>query len=222
MQTFNTPAATTALKVLRIDASARQGDSVSRTLADRLIDRLRQTHGAVALTRRDLAVNPPAFVDEAWVAANFTPVETRSATQQATLAESDRLVAELVAADILVIGVPLYNFGIPAALKAWVDMVARARLTFRYTDSGVEGLLKGKRAYRVFASGGVPAGSDVDFATGYIRHVLGFMGISDVTIIAADQLSRRGDSAVTEAEAHITGLFAPAGAQQATQLRGAA
>jgi len=97
-----------------------------------------------------------------------------------------------VGADVLVIGVPIYNFGIPAALKAWVDMVARARLTFRYTEQGPEGLLRVKRAYLVVASGGTAAGSAVDFATGYLRHVLGFLGIDDVEIIAADRAQVRG------------------------------
>ena len=192
--------------VLRIDASARHDGSVSRTLTDSLMENLRKQHGEIPTLHRDLATSPPDFVDADWVAANFTPAESRTREHCETLAASDALVAELQTADILVMGVPLYNFAIPAALKAWVDMVARARLTFRYTDSGVEGLLKDKRAYVVFASGGVPAGSDVDFATGYMRHVLGFMGITDVTIIAADQLNRRGDEALAGARAQITAL----------------
>jgi len=121
------------------------------------------------------------------------------------LAHSDELIAELEAADTIVIGVPVYNFAIPAALKAWVDQIARARRTFRYTETGPEGLLKGKKAYLVVASGGVPVGSDYDFATGYLRHVLGFVGITDVTVIEAGQQMMDGE-AVTRATAAIDEL----------------
>ena len=140
--------------------------------------------------------------------ANFTPAEQRNEEQKAALAESDALVAELRAADVLIIGVPIYNFGIPAALKAWVDMVARARLTFRYTENGPVGLLKGKRVYLVVASGGTAVGSEIDFATGYLRHMLGFLGIDDVHIVAADRLMARGEEeAVRNARAQIDRLI---------------
>jgi FMN-dependent NADH-azoreductase len=166
--------------------------SVTRGIAGTLIERLAAAAGAIDLSVRDLAATPPALIDADWVDANFTDADQRTLAQRATLAESDVLVAELAAVDVLVIGVPIYNFGIPAALKAWVDMVARARLTFRYTEQGPEGLLRGKRAYLVVASGGTAAGSAVDFATGYLRHVLGFLGIDDVEIIGADRAQVRG------------------------------
>ena len=113
------------------------------------------------------------------------------------------LIAELKAADVVVIGAPIYNFGIPAALKAWVDMIARARKTFRYTSEGPEGLLKGKKAYVVIASGGMPVDSDMDFATPYLRQVLGFIGITDVEVIAADALGNGMDKKLDEARAKI-------------------
>jgi len=184
------------LKVLRVDSSARREGSVSRRVADALIEQLEMREGPVNVTVRDLALTAPAFVDAAWVDANFTPDEQRSAAQRAVLAESDTLVAELKAADILVIGVPIYNFGIPATLKSWVDMIARARLTFRYTENGPVGLLRGKRAFLVVASGGTAVGSEIDFATGYLRHMLGFLGIDDVEIVAADRVVPRGEEAV--------------------------
>lgn len=197
------------VRVLRVDASPRQSDSVSRRLSDRLLDNLRTQHGELSVIRRDLDKAPLTFVDGDWITANFTAPEQRSVWQQNTLAVSDRLVQELIDADLLLIGVPLYNFGIPAALKAWVDMVARARLTFRYTENGPEGLLKNKRAYLLVASGGVRAGSETDFATRYMRHVLGFLGITDVTVIAADQIMQRGDAALEQAIAEIEALFSP-------------
>ncbi|MFZ0789949.1 MAG: NAD(P)H-dependent oxidoreductase [Chromatiaceae bacterium] len=181
------------LKVLRVDSSARHEGSVSRKVADALIERLERNEGPVDLMVRDLAIESPHFVDAAWVDSNFTAPERRSEAQSAVLAESDALVAELRAADVLIIGVPIYNFAIPAKLKAWVDMVARARVTFRYTENGPEGLLRGKRAYLAVASGGTAVGSEIDFATGYLRHILGFLGIDDVEIVAADRLTPRGE-----------------------------
>jgi FMN-dependent NADH-azoreductase len=191
--------------ILRIDASARNAGSTTRQLTDQLVARLVEQGYGAAVTQRDLALTPPALLTEAWVGASFTDETERSDDQRAALAASDELIAELEAADTIVIGVPVYNFAIPAALKAWVDLIARARRTFRYTETGPEGLLKGKKAYLVVASGGVPVGSDYDFATGYLRHVLGFVGITDVAIIAADQQMMDGE-AIARATASIDAL----------------
>ncbi|MGH6653385.1 MAG: FMN-dependent NADH-azoreductase [Sphingopyxis sp.] len=191
--------------ILRIDASARNAGSTTRQLTDQLVTRLVEQGYGAAVTSRDLALTPPALLTEAWVGANFTDDADRNDDQRAALAASDELIAELEAADTIVIGVPVYNFAIPAALKAWVDLIARARRTFRYTETGPEGLLKGKKAYLVVASGGVPVGSDYDFATGYLRHVLGFVGITDVSIIAADRQMQDGE-AIARATASIDAL----------------
>ena len=199
------------LKILRIDASARHAGSTTRQLSDDLINALRDRHGRLSVLTRDLARTPPPLLDADWIAANFTDPQARDAQQRAALAQSDELVAELMAADVVVIGVPVYNFSVPAALKAWIDQVARARITFRYTDNGPEGLLKGKRAYLVMASGGVAAGSETDFATGYLRHLLGFLGITEVEIVAADQGMLRSD-ALTRARARIDELLPAAAA----------
>ena len=193
------------LKVLEVTASARSMTSASRRLSQDLINALEDRCGDVTTVRRDLSAGIP-FVDEAWVEANFTPEESRSAKHREALALSDSLVAELKEADVLVIGVPMYNFNIPASLKAWVDMIARARLTFRYTENGPEGLLGGKKAYLVVATGGVPVGSAVDFATPYLKHVLGFVGIDDIEIIAADKLNSQADEAMDAARARIAEL----------------
>jgi FMN-dependent NADH-azoreductase len=194
------------LRVLEIAASGRNEGSVSRMLSADVVAALEGRHGSIELTRRELNKGMP-FVDDAWINANFTPAEERSAAQRATLAESDALVAELKAADVLVIGAPIYNFGVPAALKAWIDMVARARLTFRYTENGPKGLLEGKKAYVVIASGGVPVDSTVDFATPYLRHALGFVGITDVDVIAADRLNSRADESIDAARVRIAELI---------------
>ena len=113
---------------------------------------------------------------------------------------------DLLEADVIVIGSPIYNFGVPAALKAWVDMIARARLTFRYTDQGVEGLLADRKTYVVVPSGGVPVGSPVDFSTPYLRHALAFVGITDVEFIGAAGADRGKQDAMDEARARIADL----------------
>lgn len=187
------------LTVLTVNASARRDGSVTRKLVDKIVADL-GTSKQIKVVERDVARGLP-IIDEAWVGANFTDPAERTDAQRQTLALSDELVAELKAADVLVIGVPVYNFGVPAALKAWIDLVTRARETFRYSESGPVGLLEGKKAVVVMASGGVPVGSPVDFATGYLRHILGFIGIKDVEVVAADRLATGGEEVVRNAEA---------------------
>tara|TARA_R110000824_G_scaffold103449_1_gene245804 strand:- start:269 stop:850 length:582 start_codon:yes stop_codon:yes gene_type:complete len=192
---------TQSKNILRIDASARKAGSSSRALADAVIARL----AADNIVTRDLTEVLP-FVTEDWVEANFTDESERTEAQKAELALSDSLVEELFAADTLVIGTPIYNFAVPAALKAWIDLIARARKTFHYTANGPEGLLSGKKAYVLIASGGTEVGSDIDFASGYLKHILGFVGISDVTIIAADQQMMKGEEALDQALADVAAI----------------
>lgn len=188
--------------ILHIDASARLADSVSRQLSSRIVERL-----GGDVIRRDLA-QPLPLITQDWVTANFTPPEDRSTAQRDTLALSDRLVDELHAARTIVIGTPIYNFGVPAALKAWIDLVARAGLTFRYSDTGPVGLLTGKRAIIAIASGGTAVGSEIDFASGYLRHMLGFLGITEVEVVAADQIMINADQALAGAHERIDTLAA--------------
>jgi len=189
--------------VLRIDASARRDGSESRALTQRIIDRL----APQGIIHRDLAVAIPT-IDAEWLAANWTPQDQRTEAQRDTLALSDSLIAELTAADTLVIGTPIYNFGIPATLKAWIDQIARAGITFRYTETGPEGLLTGKRAIVAIASGGTQVGSEIDFASGYLRHILGFIGITDVQFVAADQLMIDAVASHAKADAALQALAA--------------
>ena len=193
------------LNVLEISAGARSEGSISRLLTADLISALDSRYGETQIARRDLADGLP-FIDEAWVAANFTPEEDRSGQHRQTLAFSDTLVAELAAADVLVIGAPIYNFSLPATLKAWIDMIARSRLTFQYTENGPEGLLTNKKAYVVVPSGGVPVGSPMDFATPYLRHALSFVGITDVEFIGAQGADRGNDDALDHARVRIAEL----------------
>lgn len=195
------------LRVLRVDSSARSSGSNSRALADRLIEKL-EAAGELEVTHRDLGASALPFVDEAWIGANFTDESERTDEQRRVLELSDELIEELAYADVLVLAVPLYNFNIPASLKAWVDLIARARKTFRYTESGPRGLLDGKTAYLLMASGGTEVGGDLDFASGYLRHILGFVGIEDVRLVAADQLMARGEDALEDALREVEAMVA--------------
>jgi FMN-dependent NADH-azoreductase len=189
--------------VLRIDSSPRRDQSVSRDFADQVLARLAPT----TVVTRDITSGLPAL-GEAWIGANFTPAEDRTDEQRAALALSDELVAELKAADVVVVSLPIWNFGVPSTLKAWVDQVARAGVTFSYTAEGPVGLLEGKRAILVIASGGTEVGSAIDFATGYMKHVLGFIGIQDVDVVAADRLMVDNDASLSKANAEIAAIAA--------------
>lgn len=168
--------------VLHIDSSARVSDSVTRTASAAVVEKL----AADTVIRRDLSESKPPLLDEGFVHATFTPPADRTDALKAALATSDELVAELQAADTIVIGTPIYNFSVAASLKAWIDQIARAGVTFEYTETGPRGLLSGKKVIVTMASGGVPIGSDYDYASGYLRHVMGFLGLTDVTILDAD------------------------------------
>jgi FMN-dependent NADH-azoreductase len=172
--------------ILYLTASIRsEGESVSRGLGQRLVEGLAAKTGA-SVTTRDLAANDLPFVSAGRFAANLTPAAQRTPEQAELAAIADTLIAELQAADTIVIASPIYNFGPPATLKAWADLVARAGTTFRYTATGPEGLLKGKKAILALASGGTPMGSEIDFMSRWLVFFLGFLGISDVEMLAAD------------------------------------
>ncbi len=190
--------------ILRIDASARRTGSVTRDLNDKIIDKLSKSDDVTVVTR-DLA-DPLPLLTEEWIGANFTDPVERTEEQRKVLALSDELVAEVKVADVLLIGVPIYNFGVPAALKAWVDLVARARETFRYSEYGPVGLLEGKRAIVTVASGGTEAGSSIDYATTYMKHVLSFIGITDVEFVSADQMMIDADASLAAANEKIEAL----------------
>ncbi len=190
------------MSILRIDSSANTADSVTRKLTDRIVAKL----GDSDIVTRDLALEPLPQITHTWAVARATPESDRAPEQVEALKESDKLVAELLAADTIVIGAPVYNFGVPASLKAWIDLVARVGVTFRYTENGPEGLVKGKRVIIAMASGGVPAGSPADFVTEYLKFVLGFLGMTDVTIVAADALAKDAEGTIARANDQVDGL----------------
>lgn len=190
------------INVLRIDSSGRHEGSHTRQLTDEFMASLKHKTEVNQLTVRELSMGVE-FIDQEWIFANFTDETERNENQKNRLSNSDALVEELKEADLVVIGVPVYNFGIPAVLKAWIDQVARARKTFQYTENGPVGLLENKKAVIVAASGGTAIGSDIDFAIPYMKHVLGFLGIQDVEVITAGQLMVDAETAIANAKQQI-------------------
>lgn len=182
-------------RILRVETSIRGRASLSRRVTDAIIGTLVQACPEATVKLRDLSKGLPA-IDAAWLDAVMTPQAERDDDQRSVALLSDTLLAELRAADVLVIGLPVYNFGIPATLKSWIDHVTLRGETFSYTEQGPVGLLKGKRAIVGFASDGTPVGSALDFATPYLRHALGFIGISDVEIRTGETLASAEDGAL--------------------------
>ena len=195
------------MHILSVQSSARNEASVTRDLSAKLIDKLRSTHPDATVTEREATTGLPV-VNNTWAAGAYIPEEDRSPEQREALRVSDELVAEVQAADVLVIGAPIYNFTIPGALKLWIDQICRANVTFKYTENGPVGLLENKKAYIVVASGGTGVGSDIDFHTGYMRHVMGFIGIHDVEFVSADKLMMDEDAALKGANDEIAAIAA--------------
>lgn len=194
------------MNVLQINSSARTTGSHSTRLAGDIVQRL----GAATLTVRDLGKQPLPALDEAALGALFTPAEQRTPAQAARVAQDDALIAEVQAADVLVLGVPMYNFGVPAALKNWIDAIARAGVTFKYTDKGPIGLLTGKKVYVALARGGLYRDTPADSQVPYLKSVLGFLGMTDVTFFYAEGLAMGPEAekkALASAAAQIEAAF---------------
>ncbi|NML63910.1 FMN-dependent NADH-azoreductase [Hymenobacter sp. RP-2-7] len=177
------------MQILQIISSAQGAKSYSTQLSQGIIDKLLAAHPGSQVVVRNLAANPLPYLEEAHLQAYFTPAESRSAEQQAAVHHSDEAIAQVQGADVLVIGVPFYNFTVPASLKSWLDHLTRANLTFRYTPTGPEGLITGKKVYLAIASGGIYSAGPMqanDFAAPYLRWMLGFLGMTDVTVARAE------------------------------------
>ncbi|RJG14031.1 FMN-dependent NADH-azoreductase [Pseudomonas cavernicola] len=180
-------------KVLVIESSARQQGSISRQLTDEFIVQWQAAHPTDQVTVRDLAVEQVPHLDINLLGGWMTPAEQQTDAEKAALARSNTLTDELLAADVLVLAAPMYNFAIPSTLKSWLDHVLRAGVTFKYTDTGPQGLLTGKRAYVLTARGGIYAGSSMDHQEPYLRQALGFIGIHEVRFIHAEGLNLGGE-----------------------------
>jgi FMN-dependent NADH-azoreductase len=199
------------MNILQINASARREGANSTRLANAIVDRLKAANPNAQVTLRDLAVTPHPMLDEAALGALFTPADQRTPEQAARVALDDALIAEIQAHDTIVLGVPMYNFGIPAQLKNWIDAIARAGVTFRYTAAGPEGLLKGKTVYLALARGGLYRDTDKDAQVPYMKNVLGFLGMTDLRLIYAEGLAMGPEAAekgFAQAEAELEAAFA--------------
>ncbi len=199
------------MKILQINASARSAGANSTRLADAITARLLARHPGATVELRDLAVQPHPVLDEPALGALFTPAEQRTPEQAARVALDDALIAQVQAVDAIVLGVPMYNFGVPVQLKTWIDAIARVGVTFRYTEKGPEGLLKGKKVYVALARGGLYRDTPADSQTPYLKSVLAFLGMTDVEFIFAEGLAMGADSATkafSDAEARIEEVVA--------------
>lgn len=193
-------------RILTVTASPNGAQSLAAGLARRLAEKL---DPAATITVRDLAAEPPGHLDQATIGAFYTPDDQRTDDQRDLLAASDTYVAELEAADVIILAVPMHNFSIPSVLKAWIDQIARVGRTFRYTEQGPEGLLKDKPVYVIAARGGDYGATGrlaaLDHQVPFLKTVLGFVGVDDVTFINAEGVAM-GEDGIHAAEADIDAL----------------
>ncbi len=196
--------------LLQINSSLYAGDGQSSGLANRFVDLWRAANPGATVLLRDLAREPVPHLDAQRFGAFLAKEDVRDAAQKEVVAYSDLLIGELRRADLIVLGLPMYNFGVPSMLKAYFDHVARAGVTFRYTENGPVGLLGGKRAVVFAARGGIYAGTPADSQTGYVRAFLRFLGIEDVEFVYAEGLAIGEPSkqaALAQAHSAIGRLF---------------
>jgi FMN-dependent NADH-azoreductase len=197
------------MNIFQINSSARSSGSESTRMSDKLVAGLVAKNPGASVVRRDLASDPHPLIDEATLGALFTPADQRSAAQNARVALDDALIAQVQAADVIVIGAPMYNFGITIQLKSFFDAIARAGVTFRYGANGPEGLLTGKKVYVNLARGGVHRNGASDTQVPYLGTYLGFLGMSDVTYIYSEGMGM-GPDAVAQGQAQADAQIAAA------------
>jgi FMN-dependent NADH-azoreductase len=197
--------------LLQINASIHSEGGQSSRLATQFVQAFKQRHPDARIVRRDLATDIVPHLSAERFAAFLSKADDRTEAQRAVIEYSDALIDELRSADVIVLGLPMYNFGVPSQLKAYFDHVARAGVTFKYTASGPVGLLTGTKAYIFAARGGLYAGSPLDTQTGYVRDFLKFLGIEQVEFVHAEGLSMSADhkaAALAQASAQIETLAA--------------
>jgi FMN-dependent NADH-azoreductase len=204
------------MKLLRIDSSARSS-SVTRQLTAKFVEEWKKNHPSGEVIQRDLATTTMPHITDHWGGTHLEPSQM-SPAQRNYLATSDRLIEELQAADTIVIGAPMYNFAIPSSLKAWIDQIVRMGKTIGYGPSGARGLLANKRVIVVTARGGAygkgsPA-EKFDFQEPYLRHIFGFIGLTDVTFIHAENQGREEAGPRLAAAAEEVGRLAVEQSQQ--------
>lgn len=199
------------MNILQINSSARTTGSESTRMADSIVAKLKTAHPEAKLVRRDLGATPHPAIDEATLGALFTPADKRTPAQAERVALDDALIAEVQAADVLVIGAPMYNFGITVQLKSWFDAIARAGVTFSYTASGPVGHLKDKKVYVTLSRGGFHKDGGNDTQAQHLKTFLAFLGMTDVTFVYSEGLGMGPEavaSAMAQADAQIDAVVA--------------
>ncbi|MGB4498831.1 MAG: NAD(P)H-dependent oxidoreductase [Methylococcaceae bacterium] len=180
--------------LLQIHSSILSSAGESSQLTEKFVAQWREHNPDVQITLRNVAADPIPHLDAERIGAFFTAPEMRTARQQEIAAQSDALIEEIKQAQIIALGLPMYNFGIPSTLKSYFDHIARAGITFKYTEKGAEGLLKGKKVYIFATRGGMCAGTPLDTQTDYVRNFFAFIGITDVEFIYAEGLNMGEES----------------------------
>ena len=198
--------------ILQVNSSLNSTSGLSSQLANNVVSQLRALHPAANLVVRDLARDPVPHLDAERFGAFIAKPDARTPAQQSVVGYSDTLIDELRRADTIVLGLPMYNFGVPSQLKAWFDHIARAGVTFKYTEKGAVGLLTGKKAYVVAARGGKYAGTPADTQTQYVRTFLAFLGITNIEFVYAEGLAI-SEASRTEALAAARSAIRRLGAQ---------
>ncbi|MCX7072587.1 MAG: NAD(P)H-dependent oxidoreductase [Gammaproteobacteria bacterium] len=201
----------TTRTLLQINASLFAGNGQSSQLAERFVADYVAAHPGTVRVLRDVASDPIPHLDGARFSAFLTPAASRDAAQNAVIAQSDALIAELKSADVIVLGLPMYNFGVPSQLKSYFDHIARAGETFRYTANGPVGLVTGKKVYVLAARGGLYEGTALDSQTTYVRDFLRFIGLDDVEFVYAEGLAigaEQKEAGLAKARDAITRLAA--------------
>jgi FMN-dependent NADH-azoreductase len=199
------------MQILQLNTSARSVGANSTAVADLITARLMQKTPEPVLQLRDMASDPHPILDEPALNALFTPANQRSETQHVRMAQDDALISAVQNSDTVVLGVPMYNFGIPVQLKSWFDAIAKAGVTFRYTENGPVGLLTGKKVYVALARGGIYRDTPNDTQVPYLKLMLGFLGMTDVHYIYAEGFAMGPEAAANamqEAKQQISDLFA--------------
>ncbi|MET3977842.1 FMN-dependent NADH-azoreductase [Mucilaginibacter sp. UYP25] len=188
-------------KILHIISSPRGEASMSIKLGNAIVEKIKATYPGSTVNTKDLAKTPFPHLEEAHLTSFFTPAEQRTPESLEAIKHSDQAIQEIQDADVIVIGAPLYNFSIPSTLKAWIDHITRAGVTFAYDENGPKGLIKNKKLYIAIPSGGIYSEGPMksaDFAEPYLRFMLGFLGMTDISVYRIEGLKVPGiqDTAV--------------------------
>ncbi len=194
-------------KLLRIDSSPRKNSSISRQLADILQEKIENEGNHTTISRDVYYDHLIKLGNEDSVTAYFTPLNQQTEIQREAITASNTLATEFADADTYLFAVPMYNFGVTAGLKTYIDLIARAGISFKYTEKGPEGLLDGKKAYVIITTGGTKLGTELDFVSGYMTTFLNFVGITDIEFINSDQVMVSAEKILSDAKEEINELI---------------